>query len=126
MKKLLITTLFIVLTTHAFSQQYLWSTIKNDSLPDKYVPLNEVTEKVLPYYEYYEYYYDLTGFTKESFIEQMGENPSDYQGFWSEAFEEFTVIALKSNDGYGSAISIICIDKDNIDIVTFTNTLEIS
>jgi len=42
--------------------------VKNYSVSEKYIPLNEVTNEVLQYYDIYDFYYDLARYSKERFI----------------------------------------------------------
>ncbi|MFT7592033.1 MAG: hypothetical protein ACI9UJ_001962, partial [bacterium] len=48
----------VILTSNAFGKQSLWST-QNDS-SNKYVALDNVADKVLEYYDFYQFYNDGT------------------------------------------------------------------
>ena len=47
--------LLTTLTSSAFGQQYLWTTVKNDTSGVKYVPLSNVTKEVLTFFDHYNY-----------------------------------------------------------------------
>lgn len=122
MKKVGIIFLFSVLASSAFGQQPLWSTIENNERGVRYVPLEKVTQEVLEFYDLYDRYYDLTGFSKERFIDEVGfgleaqdlENLND--------INELTVKAIKSNTGQGSFVLVACISEDNVDMIIFSNS----
>lgn len=117
--KILFAILFAALTSSAFGQQYLWTTVKNDTSGVKYVPLSNVTKEVLTFYDQYDYYFDLTGFSKKRFIEEINYGFENWN--WLYDIKELTVSAVKSNSGSGSLIMIMCISKNNVDLLIFSN-----
>lgn len=103
-------------TISTFGQQFLWTT--DDSKEEiKFIPYNNVTDEVLELYDLYEYYYDFSGYTKESFFEEF-----KYFSEFSK-IKDKTVIAFKKPSDKGSLIYVISIDKDRVDMVGFTNAL---
>jgi len=120
MKKIGFIIIFSFLTLYAYSQQSLWSTVKNSNV--KYVPLNNVTREVLSFYEQYRYYLDYSGFSKNRFIEMFDYGFEGWE--WLYDIEELTVFALRSNDGQGSIVLVMCVSKDNINTLIFTNTYD--
>ena len=120
MKKIGFFVLFLILTVSAFGQQFLWSTVKNDDV--KYVPLNNVTREVLTFYDQYRFYYDYSGFSKDRFIESFDYGFEDWE--WLYDIEELTVFALRSNSGRGSIVLVMCISKNNINTIIFSNTVD--
>ncbi|MFA6261742.1 MAG: hypothetical protein WC760_09750 [Bacteroidia bacterium] len=110
--------LFTFLTSTLFGQQFLWSTAKNSST--KYVPLENVTEKVLEFYDFYEFYVDGSGFSKNGFFKTFDNNESYLNSdptIWLDLkkkiteIDSLTVIAFKTNLGSGSMITIMCISR---------------
>jgi len=120
MKKIGFIIWFLILSTSVFGQQFLWSTVRNDNT--RYVPLNNVTREVLEFYDQYRYYYDFSGFTKERFIEIFDYGFEDWE--WLYNIEELTVFALRSNSGRGSIVLIMCISRNNVNTIIFSNILE--
>lgn len=117
------TLFFFILTSSAFGQQSLWSTIKpeNEKSGLKYVPLENVAKEVLTFYNQYNYYFDLSGYSKKRFIEETGYGFDD----WSMLNEinELTVFAFKTNMGRGSVIMVLCVSKDNVNLLLFSNDI---
>jgi hypothetical protein len=111
---------FLILSSSAFCQQFLWSTVRDTA--EKYVPLNNVTREVLNFYDQYEYYYDFSGFTKDRFIEYFDYGFENWQ--WLYNIETLTVFALRSNIGRGSVVLVMCISKNNVNTIIFSNTYE--
>ncbi|WP_333661440.1 hypothetical protein [Chishuiella changwenlii] len=115
-----------------FAQQLLWTTSEKSG--EKYIPIETVSDKVLDFHEHYRYYYDGSGFSKNSFIKSF-ENSSSYkkisdESVWEELKEIVktintpTVVAFKDNLGNGSVVFVIFISKENVDMLTFSNNLE--
>jgi len=131
-------TLFILLfvSLNSFGQQYLWTTNPNGLFPNsdmKVIPKNQVLEKLETYFQTYDYYYDFTGFTKDGFFKEF-EGSSTYKtssvvnkNKWVlfkksvREIKETTIICIKSNDGNGSSISILVVNKNNFDSFRFSN-----
>lgn len=109
------------LTSSVFGQQFLWTTVKSDSVGTKYTPLNNVTKEVLTFYDQYKFYYDLSGYSKKRFIEEIDYGFDDWN--WLNDIKDLTVFALRSNTGSGSVVLIMCISKDNVNMVIFSNDI---
>jgi hypothetical protein len=121
MKKIGILVCFLILTSSVFGQQFLWSTVRDTA--DRYVSLNNVTREVLEFYDQYKFYYDFSGFTKNRFIENFDYGFEDWE--WLYEIEDLTVFALRSNSGRGSIVLVMCISKNNVNTLIFTNTSEL-
>jgi hypothetical protein len=111
---------FFVLTVLAFGQQFLWSTLRDKA--ERYVPLNNVTREVLNFCDQYDRYYDFTEFSKEIFIENFDYGFGEWE--WLNDIEELTVFALRSNSGRGSVVLVMCISRNNVNTIIFTNHME--
>jgi len=127
MKKIGIIIGFVILSSSVFGQQFLWSTV-NDST-SKYVPLENVTSEVLNFYDQYEYYFDASGFSKDGFMEfvnNFGSKSIDWKNFKKkiDKIDKLTVFALRSNFGRGSVVFVMCISKENVNMLVFTNSYE--
>lgn len=131
MKKLVLIFFFIVFTATAFGQQFLWTTLRDSAT--KYVPLENVTEKVLEFYDHYEFYYDGSGYSKDGFFKMFegsksfkNSNTSRWKVLKKKIYEidSLTVIAFKSNLGQGSVILVMCISKENVNLISFSNNYE--
>ncbi len=120
-KNIGIVILLLNLTNSAFGQQFLWSTTKSDSAGLKYVPLNNVTEEVLTFYDQYEYYFDFSGYSKKRFAEEINYGFDDWN--WLNEIKDLTVSAIRSNSGSGSFVMIMCISKDNVNLIIFSNDI---
>lgn len=125
--KLTIVFAFLLTSTHTFAQQFLWST--KQTAETKYVPLEEVTHEVLNFYNHYDYYYDGTGYSKAGFLkyfmkyDDKSQKAKDFRKMIQDT-QELTVIAFKSNSGKGSEVMVMCIGKENVELVVFSNNLE--
>jgi hypothetical protein len=121
MKKLWFIVCLLFIAESVFGQQNLWTTSKSwsDSKGVKYVPIANVNKEVLKFYRQYEYYYDFSGYSKSRFIEDVQYGFSDWS--WLNKINELTVYAMKSNTGYGSLILVICVSKDNVNLLIFSN-----
>lgn len=128
MKKLALIFCFALFATTVFSQQFLWSTLKDSTT--KFVPIEDVTEKVLEFFDHYKYYYDGSGYTKEGFLKSFESSEAFKNAnisLWQEIkkkiheINSLTVIAFKSNSGTGSSVIVMCITKENVEMVTFSN-----
>jgi hypothetical protein len=123
MKKIILAIILFLITLPVFSQQGLWTTrnIENDATGIRYVPLSNVTKEVLTFYNQYNYYFDLSGYSKKRFIEETGYGFND----WSMLNEinELTVFAFKTNMGRGSVIMVLCVSKDNVNLLLFSNDI---
>ena len=120
MKKIGFIVCFLILTSSVFGQQFLWSTVRDTA--ERYVPLNNVTREVLTFYDQYDRYYDFTGFSKERFIEMFDYGFGEWE--WLNNIENTTVFALRSNSGRGSVVLVMCISRNNVNTIIFTNNLE--
>ncbi len=127
MEKLL--PILFMLPCYAFGQQFLWSTMEPGKLKDTNVNLisiNNVTEKVMDYFDFYDYYYDLTGFSREGFREFLKKDlkaANSIQWDPTMTFDEPTAFAFKTNDGQGSIIIVMLIQKENIDLILFSSNI---
>lgn len=123
MKKIGLAILLLTLTSSVFGQQRLWTTENNnnDKSGNKYVPLTSVTKEVLTFYDQYDFYFDLSGYSKERFIEEINYGFDD----WSilNEIKDLTVFAYKSNTGRGSLIMVMCVSKDNVNLLLFSNDI---
>jgi hypothetical protein len=131
MKKFLLAFFLVAFTASVFGQQFLWTTIKDSAT--KYVPLESVTEKVLEFYDHYEFYNDGSGYSKAGFFKMFegsksfnNSNTSLWKGLKNKINEidSQTVIAFKSNLGQGSVILVMCISKENVNLISFSNNYE--
>lgn len=121
MKSFLTFILFLTLTKSSFSQQFLWSTIKNDSIGIKHVPINNIIKEVLTFYDQYDFYFDLSGYSKKRFIEEINYGFDDWN--WLNDIEDLSVFAVRTNSGRGSVVMIMCISKDNVNLILFSSDI---
>jgi hypothetical protein len=121
----------IFFTSTASGQQFLWTTVKSSD--SKYVAIEDVTEKVLEFYDHYRCYYDGSGYSKKGFFKGFEESRSFENAntsLWKELKEIIdqvdtpTVLALKDNLGHGSVVLVMCISKENVNLITFSNNYE--
>lgn len=127
-QKLLILFCLSLFNSSLFGQQFLWSTTDREGF-DK-IPIEEVTDKVLDYYDHYEYYLDGVGYSKENFLDTLkdfGDNSNDWKSFEKliREINELSVFAIRSNLGRGSVILVFAINHKNVNMVGFTNNFEI-
>lgn len=124
---------FSLFTNSLFGQQFLWSTVKKDSVGVKYVSVENVTMEVLEFYDTYKYYYDGAGFSKDGFFKSFegsqsykNSSTSQWKDLKKKIYEinELTVFAFRANLGQGSAVLVLCVSKENVNMVTFSNVLE--
>lgn len=129
MKKLLFVLLVVVLSTlkssDVFGQQILWSTSKemNDV---KSIPLTMVKEKVMEYYDTYDYYVDHTGYDMEGFNKfiEIFDKDSKIKRLKEELIKSDSkkiIICVKGNSENSSVTSVILMGEKNFDIINFTN-----
>lgn len=135
MKKYLLLFLLFI-SSSSFGQQYLWTTNKSGLFPNsemKVISKDEVLDKLKFYYENYKLYFDGTGFTKEGFFEKFETSnsykladKSNWEQFKKSVSEikELTITCLKSNEGTGSNITIIIVNKNNFDTIIFSNKID--
>ncbi len=130
--KTLLLSLFLTTSTFsAFSQQFLWSTIKDSSF--KYVPFKEVTDEVMEFYDFYRFYLDGAGYSKEGFFKTL-ENSQSFKGMKGSSWEAFkkaikninepSVFAIRTNPGNGSMVTVFCVSNENVNVIMFTNSYE--
>jgi hypothetical protein len=130
MKKIGLIYCLIFFTSPVFGQQFLWTTVKDST--NKYVPINEVTNKVLEFYDFYHYYHDGSGYSKDGFFKMLEsyQSSNSDKTRWQDlkkkisSIDSLTVIAFKSNLGKGSVITVMCITKENVNFITFSNNYE--
>ena len=118
LRKTIFSVVLLALPFFAFGQA-LWSTTEMEST--KHIPYNRVIKEVMKFYDLYNYYYDQTGFSKKSFIEQYDD---DQKANWLinyELKEEKEVNAHRMRIDGGSAIMVFYVDKNNVHAVIFSN-----
>ena len=121
MRKLILPILFTLLTSFVYGQQFLWSTIEKDSIAEKQVPIEYVDYEILKFYDHYKKHYDLSGFSKKRFVEEIDYGFDDWK--WINDITNLTVFALKSNVGGGSVVLVMFISEKNINLIIFTNDI---
>ncbi len=128
MKQLLF--ILLMLPCCAVGQQLLWSTTESEALKDfkiNLITVERVTETVMDYYDIYDYYYDLTGFSRGSFktfLENNVKAANSIQLDGKMMFDKPTAFAFKTNDGRGSIVVVVFIQEENLDIILFSNNLD--
>jgi hypothetical protein len=118
------------------AQQFLWATSSKGITVNsgiKIINLQDVHKEILGYYEMYDYYYDLSGFSKEGYFEKY-ESSNSFKTTdklkWNEfkktvnGINELTVSCIKTNDGNTSSVSIFIYSKNNFDAIVFSNKIE--
>lgn len=123
LKNYILVIFMVTISSALFGQQNLWTTFKptNDSIKTKVISMSDVPNEVLKIYDQYNYYFDLTGYTKKRFIKEMDMGFNDWT--WLNEINELTVFALKSNTGYGSYVLVLCVSKDNANMLIFSNNI---
>jgi len=125
MKKFLF--ILFMLPCYAVGQQFLWSTheIRRQLGSNvDIIPLSNVFDRVMDYYHFYDFYYDLTGFSKDGFNDFLKKDVKTANSIkWDStmAFDEPAAFAFKGNNGQGSHIVVILTQKENIDLLVFSN-----
>lgn len=125
--KNIIVLLLILLPSIGFCQQFLWSTTKIDDHEGsdvKLIPIASVSEKIFDYYNTYEYYRDLTGFSRTGFERFLNESPNfDKLINWNSSLisTDSAAFAFKGNNGNGSIITVVLVQKENVDVISFTS-----
>ena len=124
---------YVFFNSTIFAQQHLWTTINDGTA--KYVPIENVTEEVLEFYDHYKLHYDGSGYSKNGFFRMFEDTRiftnSDISN-WKEMkrkineIDTTTVIAYKDNLGNGSIVLILCISKENVNLVSFSNNYQIN
>ena len=127
MKKVRLLLFFVIIASTGYSQQFLWSTVENSSA--KYVPIENVTNEVLEFFDHYQFYFDGAGYSKNSFlnaIEKYGDKSQSWKEFKQSILkiEKLTVFALRSNSGKGSVVLVMCVSKENVNFLSFSNNYE--
>lgn len=120
--------LLVTTVSSAFGQQLLWSTVEKDSLKElnQYVPISNVTEEVMKFYDYYKLYYDFTGFTKEAFLNSLPGGFGLDEKKKLDDIKESTVLAVRTNLGKGSVVFVMCVSQNNLNAVIFSNSALVS
>ena len=121
-KGIVFTILLLTSTSFAFGQQAIWSTVEKDSLKrlNQYVPLNNVTKEVLEFYDMYDLYYDLTGYSKDEVLGMIQLSPAEQKKI--KDVTHLTVMAMRTNYGKGSCVVVAIIDGENINMIIFANS----
>ena len=134
MKKIILFILIFV-SAKSFGQQFQWTTNKSglfQNSPIKVIPKEKVLDKLLEYFETYDYYFDGTGYTKNNFFSQLeGFNSND--GTENKSWEDFkkaitetsdlTINCIKNNLGGGSNVLVLIVNKEKVDVISFSNAL---
>jgi hypothetical protein len=118
------------------AQQFLWATSSKGVTVNsgiKIINLQDVHKEILGYYEMYDYYYDLSGFSKEGYFEKY-ESSNSFKTTdklkWNEfkktvnGINELTVSCIKTNDGNTSSVIVFIYSKNNFDAIVFSNKIE--
>ena len=118
------------------AQQFLWATSSKGMTVNsgiKIINLQDVHKEILGYYEMYDYYYDLSGFSKEGYFKKY-ESSNSFKSTdklkWNEfkktvnGINELTVSCIKTNDGNTSSIIVFIYSKNNFDAIVFSNKSE--
>jgi hypothetical protein len=122
MKKNIFLISLIALSSTTFAQQFLWSTVPTDSgTTKKFVPIKNVENEVLTFYEQYPYYFDLSGYSKQRFIKEITFGFDDWT--WLNKIEKLTIYAYKSNTESGSVIMLMIVSKENVNLLLFSNDI---
>ena len=100
-------------------QKILW--LAQGSSEPIYISSNNLTKEVLKFYDLYNFYFDFSGFTKDSFIEYF-DGDEDWE--WIYEIEERIVITFRTHIEGGSAVYVIYIDKENIHMIAFSNVYD--
>ncbi|GHV24729.1 hypothetical protein FACS189498_2280 [Spirochaetia bacterium] len=117
----MIALILICLTTLAYSQQILWTTARGTG--EKIISARNVTSEVLKFYDLYDYYYDMTGYDKDQFIDTFDDGEGGWD--WIYDINTFTVIAMKMPmDTYNTVVFVFYISKDAVDTIMFTDYYE--
>lgn len=127
---------FILMRVNGISQQYLWTSSANDFFVNsetKVISTDEIQDNFLKYYQLYEYYYDLSGFSKQDFLIKF-ENSNSYKFINKTKWDNFlksinqtkepTITCLKYNDGKSPVIMILIYSKEKFDVISFSNNME--
>ena len=127
---------FILMSLTGISQQYLWTSSANDFFVNsetKIISTDEIQDNFLKYYQLYEYYYDLSGFSKQDFLIKF-ENSNSYKFINKTKWDNFlksinqtkepTITCLKYNDGKSPVIMILIYSKEKFDVISFSNNME--
>ncbi|MDR2842369.1 MAG: hypothetical protein LBV52_04130 [Spirochaetaceae bacterium] len=120
MKKLIFVFGLVCLSSAVFAQQILWTTV--DGAGEKVLKMKDVTNEVMKYYDQYDYYYDMTGFDKDTFVETFGGD-----GSWDWVYDVNTSIvsAIRVNlDMSSSAVYVVCVGSSGVNLVAFTDAYE--
>ena len=128
--------LFLIAQTNVAGQQFLWTTNSNGMFAKsdfKVISIDDVSEKLLEYYELYDNYYDISGFSKDGFFKKF-ESSISYKysdkAKWIELKKailnekNISISCLKFNEGNSSSVMVYIITKDNFDAIKFSNTSE--
>ncbi|NER13378.1 hypothetical protein GWK08_08010 [Leptobacterium flavescens] len=128
MNKLILVSCLLFLNQILNAQQVLWTTatdIDFESTSIEYVSIEKATRKILDLYDFYELYYDETGYSKRDFFKMLDRYDEDSES-WENINEikELTVFALKNNLGQSSIVLVVIISSRGIDALMFTNNYE--
>ena len=112
--------LLLALAHATMGQQYMWTTVDSDSnVYERQITMSTVLSEVLAYYDQYDYYFDLTGYSKQNFIDKVKWGYFD--STWLNGMDSLSIFAIKSNSGRSSVITVLCVSDRNVDMVLFSN-----
>jgi hypothetical protein len=119
-------------SSSAMGQQFLWTTLNKGEITKSDIEViskDQVQKNLLNYYEVYNYYYDLSGFTKNEFLRTF-ETSSWFtyinKSKWTDlksSINEGVITCMKFNDGKGSSILVLIFDKDKMDAIIFSDNI---
>ncbi len=110
------------------AQQLLWTTDKRYS--SSVITNDAVFDEVMKFYDFYEMYFDGTGYTKTEFASMLrsnwifsGSNVANISKLELHLpqIKSPTYFAYKGNTGNGAIIYILCMDDESLDVIAFSN-----
>ena len=110
------------------AQQLLWTTDKRYS--SSVITNDAVFDEVMKFYDFYEMYFDGTGYTKTEFASMLrsnwifsGSNVANISKLELHLpqIKSPTYFAYKGNTGNGAIIYILCMDNESLDVIAFSN-----
>lgn len=119
---------FLLLVNVLSAQQLLWTTDKRYS--SSVITNDAVFDEVMKFYDFYEMYFDGTGYTKNEFASMLrsnwifsGSNVANISKLELHLpqIKSPTYFAYKGNTGNGAIIYILCMDDESLDVIAFSN-----
>lgn len=114
---LLVFTLLFNITN---AQQFLWTTMDTDSLRKEgvVIGLEEAKKEVMTYYNFYKYYVDMTGFSRETILAMLPAFTKEEREKL-EFFKGAAVTAGRMRIEQGSMVVVLCIKDDHYNMIFF-------